>query len=339
MRRLWGLVGVVGIAGACAATGSPASRSPATEVAATRYFELHSDPWINLHHFLYQWTRADLELGSGRQEVVVAERSNPDLTGEDAEAWGAALELYRDQLASRGHFDDDLLQLKADLLALDGALDTELPEAVPGQARVLAGAMAVYQRTWWPTHDQENRRWIASVLELVERYEGEWVETASRVFGGSWGDQPLRVDASAYANWAGGYTSNGPDHTVVWSTDDMNNRGLYGFEILLHESGHMRSLSSPFRRRLREAFAESDARAPNNLSHAMLFATAGYFVAEVAASEGLPLHVPYVVDQGLSEFSGWREVWPTVEELWVPVVRGDADPEVTIDNIARALAR
>src|SRR5687767_5671261 len=38
-----------------------------TKVAETKHFEFHSDPWINLHHFLYQWAREDAGLGTGRR--------------------------------------------------------------------------------------------------------------------------------------------------------------------------------------------------------------------------------------------------------------------------------
>ena len=45
-------------------------------IAHTVRFDLHSDPWINLHHFLYHWSRADEGVAAGRQIVAVPERDS-----------------------------------------------------------------------------------------------------------------------------------------------------------------------------------------------------------------------------------------------------------------------
>jgi hypothetical protein len=91
---------------------------PAQAVAASERFELHSDPWINLHHFLYQWARDDLGLGTGRQEVRVPERSSLGrLAGAERRAWERALEFYRDSVAARSHFDEGMLHQKRRLVA------------------------------------------------------------------------------------------------------------------------------------------------------------------------------------------------------------------------------
>jgi len=50
--------------------------APATLVVATERFVFHSDPWINLHHFLYQWAGEDKGLGTGRQQVPVPIRQS-----------------------------------------------------------------------------------------------------------------------------------------------------------------------------------------------------------------------------------------------------------------------
>lgn len=306
---------------------------PSTEVVATKHFEFHSDPWVNVHHLLYQWSRADLGIGTGRQHVSVPERTT-SLEGDAAEEWENAVAFYREHLAERGHFDNDLLNLKTALLELGGDTDAEPPGAVPGHAEHLARAIAVYMDTWWEDHDRSNRRWIDSVVDRIRTWEDEWVDTASRVFDGEWRDGRLRVDASSYANWAGGYTSLRPDHVVIWSQDENNYRGLYGFELVLHESAHQASLSDPSRERLERIFGDVGADEPGNLWHALIFGTAGWFAERVSAEEGLGEHVPYIVAQGIAGFGGWREFWPAVAEHWPDAVAGSTDA----DDAVRAMA-
>jgi hypothetical protein len=52
---------------------SPAgAQAPAgARTVATSRFELYSDPWVYVHHFLYQWSRADQGLSTGRQRGAV----------------------------------------------------------------------------------------------------------------------------------------------------------------------------------------------------------------------------------------------------------------------------
>ena len=63
-------------AGSGIVTAQPMPRVPeATRVSASDRFAFHSDPWINLHHFLYQWSREDRGLEIGRHPLPMPERS------------------------------------------------------------------------------------------------------------------------------------------------------------------------------------------------------------------------------------------------------------------------
>lgn len=309
------------------------------EAVETTYFAFHADPWINLHHFLYQWSRAELGIGSGRAAVAVPERGDRLPPGSQAAAWRGAVEFYAANVAERDHFDLPMLELKTALTQLEGDSGAAPPDDIPGVAEHLAAAMPVYLDVWWPEHERANRRWIVRVVDDVRRYEVRWVETVRRAFGGDWTEGRLRVDASAYANWQGGYTSNGPPHAVVWSADPTNMEGLYGLEMVFHESGHMSSLGGPLRRTVGDVFGGAGVEEPGNLRHAMLFATAGEVTRIIAVERGLPAHVPYIVAEGLTGFAGWRELWPVVEAHWIPVVASGADPRTAIEAMARELRR
>ena len=58
-------------------------------------YAFHSQFWINLHHFLYQWSRADEGIGRGRQMIEVPERDHVA-----AEVMSYANRLLREQLAN-----------------------------------------------------------------------------------------------------------------------------------------------------------------------------------------------------------------------------------------------
>lgn len=294
----------------------------ATLVAASDHLALHSDPWVNLHHFLYNWARADEGLGTGREHVPVPERASlRELGEEERAAWSAAVRFYRDSVAGRNRFEDEMLQLKEALVRLGGDTGASPPDVIPGVSRALAVAMPVYLERWWPGHDRANGAWVASVMDRLRRHEPEYVALTERIYGARWPTGRRRVDVSAYANFAAGYTARG--HVVIYSTDP-GNQGLYALETLLHEVQHTRDMSSVVRAELGEAFEAAGSDVPPNLWHAMIFATAGEFVRGVAEREGLPPHTPYWTREGFGDFGGWSEVVPAVNRRWLPVVRGEA---------------
>lgn len=315
--------------------------SPSDEVGRTERVRFHSDAWVNLHHFLYQWARAEEGIGTGRQAVEVTERNEVHrLTPEQLDAWRVAVDFYREHLAARDHFDGDMLRIKAALLdpTVPGTGSVEALQGVgpTGLGPRLDAAMGVYRTVWWPGHDRGNRAWIAEVLPLAQRFEARYVPVLERSYGGTF-DHEVRLDASAYANWAGGYTSNRPPHTVVLSGDPRN-EGLYGLELIYHEVSHTSPLGRPNIDGVNEAFAALDAEPPSNLWHAIIFYTAGWATRGIARDLDLPEHVPYAVNEGLTGFRGWEGLWPALEEHWAPVLEERTTREEALERLARAMA-
>jgi len=297
----------------------------ATRVDATEHFEFHSDPWINLHHFLYQWAREDEGIGAGRGHVAVPERrSDFALTDPELDAWESALTFYRRAVAARDHFDEQMLAQKRAMLDLRGDLRAQPPDIIPGIASALATAMPVYLARWWSSHDHANREWIAEVVPLLRRHEARYVELTDRIYGAQWPRERRRVDASAYANPHAGYTAEG--HIVIYSTD-AGNQGLYGLETVLHEVQHTVEVGRSARVRLRAAFESAGIDPPPNLWHAIVFATAGEFVRAAAEAEELPEHKPYFLREGFDQLGGWSAAVHAAQQHWLPVVRGEASVE------------
>ena len=338
LTRVCALVLVVHAAPPFVAASSPqpardAVTTPrASRIAATDRFAFHSDPWINLHHFLYQWSREDLGLEIGRRPLPMPERSSVAALSEgDRAAWLRVVAFYRDAVATRGHFDPDMLRIKARLVFLDGDPSAVPADVIPGIATALRAAMPIYLNRWWPRHDEANRRWIGGVLPPLRRHEAAFVQLTTAVGEAKWPAVPWRVDMTAYPNYRAGYTTS-EGHIVSFSTDP-GNQNLYSLEMLLHEVQHAEDVRGTMPAAIANAFSAAGANEPENLRHAIIFATAGEFVRLIAASEGAAGYIPYWIRE-LENVKGWKELVRPVSEHWLPVVRG----EVSRDKGLNALA-
>ena len=303
-----------------------------TRMEMTRYFDLHSDPWLNLHHFLYQWARAEEGIGEGRQKVVVPERDSIGiLAGDDRDTWNTALAFYRQEIAGLSHFDDAMLTQKFMLLRLGGNLDGRPESEIAGIGEVLELAMPIYADTWWPDHDDGNRQWLADIAVQLRASEQEFVDLMERLFNAEWPDESRRVDVSAYANFRAGYTALG--HTVMYSSDP-GVAGIYGLEMLYHEVQHVREISRPSRTQLAQAFDQSGVPVPRNLSHGIIFGTAGAFTTSIAHLFGIESHQTYWAREGFATLGTWADVFKGVEQYWSPAVSGTVTPAEALNNIA-----
>lgn len=309
-----------------------------TVVATTDRFALHSDPWINLHHFLYQWARQDAGLSGGRKPVSVPERSSLEEMSSEARAvWLRAVGFYRGAVASRSHWDLDMLRLKRELLNLSGDPKARPPDRIAGIAEALSTAMPIYRDKWWPQHDAANRAWIDQVVGRLRRHENGFVAMTTRVHGAEWPSQRWRVDASAYANGIAGYTTR-EGHVVVFSTDP-GIQDLHGLEMVFHEIQHATVIEGTTPRALERAFGAAGVEVPANLSHALIFATAGEFVRSIAAGEERPRYEPYWITEGFEALDGWSQLVPAVNRHWLPVLRGETSRDDGLTSLAQAFRR
>jgi hypothetical protein len=322
---------------AAPATSPPRNRSPrVTRIAATDRFAFHSDPWINLHHFLYQWSREQRGLETGRHPLPMPERARVgELSAADRKTWRSAVAFYEGAVAPRGNFDPDMMRLKARLVALDGDPAANPADVIPGIANALRAAMPIYLQQWWPLHDEANRRWVANVLPLLRRHEAAFVRLTMRVHESKWPEAPWRVDVTAYPNYRAGYTTR-EGHIVMFSMDP-GNQGLYSLEMVLHEVQHAEAIGGTTPGAIADAFDAVETKAPGNLSHAIIFATAGEFVRSIAASEGDGGYTPYWIREGFESLDGWKDLVRPVSEYWLPVVRGEVSRTEGLGALARVL--
>lgn len=320
-RRGAKIAAVALLAVACA-TSPNGSASPAPQdqaaVAAGRLFAFHSGVWVNLHHFLYTSARARLGRDAGRASVtsVVGDTSGLGARPEEERrTWESAVAYYASHLAERDLlFDSGMVVITNRLASLENAPNVRDAGLDTGLALVLERAAPIYRAVWWSRHDAANRAWITSMQPLLHQHGDTLAARLGRALGAQWPSRPIRVDVSAYANWAGAYTSTDPSHVTVSSTDDGYG-GTFGLEMLFHEASH--ALGDSLVAVLESIASTSGKPALYDAIHPIIFYTAG----ELTRRE-VPGHTPYAERGGMWQRGRIARFHPVLERHWLPHLDG-----------------
>jgi len=270
-------------------------------------FEFHNGFWINLHHFLYEQALAQGATPPGPQD------------------WREAVNYYRSEVVKQDLLSDEAGQINDRLANLEDAksiADAGLPADL---AAILNAAAPVYRAQWWPAHDRANRAWIEAAKPLITKYDEALKKELAAAFQTDWPAEPVRVDVTEYANWAGAYTTLGPMHITI-SSVDPGNQGDAALEILFHEASH--ALVGKTRAALADALVSQNRLfRTRNFWHALLFYTAGEF-----ARRHLEDYTPYAVKNGL-----YDRAWPGAQEVlqkdWQPYLDGKIDRQTAIGRL------
>ena len=313
--------------------GAAALRAqPAVVATSPGLFEYHSAFWVNLHHLLYEQARARLGLDTTRAIVRAAAADTGDidrLTPDERRAWDAALRYYAEHLAARDVLERDMAALKAALGDRENAPTLAGAPIDDSLRLILEHAAPAYRAIWWPRHDGGNRAWVAAIAPLVAAHGASMARRLARIFASPWDEFLIRVDASAYANWAGAYTTNHPDRITV-ATRDPDYTGLSGVEMVFHETLH--TMDDSVRAALQAAAARHGKRLPRDLTHAVVFFTAG----EVARRE-VPGYEPYAGRLGIWSRGAYPTYLPILRAHWLPWIDGHTTFTAAVDGIAAAL--
>lgn len=214
----------------------------APSAASSERFALHSDAWVNLHHFLYHMSRNALLDNKRRGSIVATREADLALTPapEDLVVWQSAMQTY----AKYGRRD---LLMNADMRLIKDIIvggNAEIPRGADAEPlyQALRNAMPVYRRVWWPEHDRLNQAAIESLRRQLTEHGEAMTEQMVARYNAAWPDQPVRVDLTPYADARGAYTTGEEppylSNHIVFSSDHPRYHGLPGFEMLFHEVGH-----------------------------------------------------------------------------------------------------
>jgi hypothetical protein len=299
------------IAALCTVASVAAITTVRTSAQPSPLFTFHSNPWLNLHHY-----------------VRLSARGGPAPTGlspEESAQWTAGVEFYKPYAARDLLLDKELVDIKT---ALRGGEDRTSLEGMAVDANLkatLERLMPIYRKHWWPEHDRANKAWIAAVQPLLERHGKAISEALTRAYATTWPGSPIPVDLSVTAGPVGAYTS-GPETHVTISSFDPALRGLASLEMLFHEGSHSR-LSNLFFR-VRDAATEQKVTVPPQLWHAVLFYTAGELTARELEAHGIA-YTPYASEAFLTRMcgAGCRD---KIVEHWGPRLDGKRSVEESL---------
>ena len=305
MRRILGLV-------LLAATCAPAQET---------LFTFRNEFWLNLHHFLYVLGRARTGTPDSSREAV--RHATEDVEGMDTLdkpqllAWDAAISYYQQTLSGKDAvFDKDLVRVSRTLAA--GSLDVS-----PELRAVLERAAPVYRKVWWPRHQRLNQARLAEQEDLLRTHGKPIAAAIAKAWGRKWPAAPTVIDISAYANWAGAYSTDG---LIVMGSGNRDTAGTLALETLFHEAMHQ--WDDDFQATIARVAAAAKSPVPRTLSHSLIFFTAGYVVAAEC-----PGHKPYADSSGV-----WaRGLFPRdrIAAEWTPYLEGHRSMEEALDHLLR----
>lgn len=326
------------LAAAATAPAPPVTPPPSLTAApeGTAVFRFETDElWLNLHHFLYVLGRAEAKTKDATREAVVhapeeATRGLATLTEEERAAWTAAVHAYAAGPSQKDAVFDEGLSDTAVKLAAARDADSLPREGIdPAIAEALSRAAPAYRKAWWPAHRQGNRAWVGPMQELLASHGHAVFTSILRAYGMPWPPQGYGVHLSAYANWAGAYSTTGKLMVVATATD--KSRGLHGLEIVFHESMHQ--WDDRMDALLGDLAKPTGKPVPATLSHALVFYTAGE-----AVKQAVPQHVPYadafhIWDRGLQPYKA------ALDAHWKPWLQGKGSRDQALSAVLGALAK
>jgi hypothetical protein len=290
--------------------------------------------WLNLHHYLYVLGRARAKTADMSREAVAGApadeaRGLEALTAGERATWSEVVGIYAEGLSRKDAiFDDPLPAIALALADADDAPSLAGTSADKAAAATLERAAPIYRKAWWPRHLAANER-QAEVQGLVDRHGRRVLQFITAKYGMEWPRDGYPVHFSAFTNWAGAYSTRGD--LLMMSSLDAQLRGAHGFETSFHEGMHV--WDREVQKLLLDEVRRINKRLPPNLSHAMIFFTAGDAVRRV-----IPGHVPYadafgVWDRGFGVFK------TPLEETWKPYLDGRGTRDEAIAALVARVAR
>lgn len=298
-------------------------------------FIFHTDEfWLNLHHFLHALGRAQTKTpDSSREGIATAladqDQEWPHLSAREQASWREAVNTYAKTLSKQDLvFDDALPGITAELARAGDAPTFNAGSIDTTVASALLNAAPIYRGHWWRKHLAGNQEWQRSMQLLLDQRGAEVLAFITRAYQLPWPANGYDVHVSAYANWSGAYSTRG--HLLVLASRVEGNRGTYGMENMFHEAMHQ--WDSEIFDVLRTEARKQHKLVPRDLSHAMIFFTAGE-----AVRHAFPNHVPYAIKFGVWE-RGIKPFKAALDEFWSPYLNGQIKREAAIAEIIKQVA-
>lgn len=351
---------------ACAVLG-PSQLAAGTPQIDSSYgplpvFELHSGFWINLHHTLYEQAKGQgaaqtdraKSSKSAKPSLLIAPGAKATLNAAEQRAWDEAVSYYAANYAGFDlAFNTELILLKNQLGdfetcdELSGTKKKNCDAGLPAKlTHILELAAPIYRAHQWPADDRANRAWIKRVAPLVREQGLGLSHRLADIYQTRWPVERIRVDVTAYANWAGAYTTLDPLRVTISSTDPRN-QGAAALEILFHEASH--GIAQPVEQAIARECRQREKPIPRDLWHALIFYTTGEMIkpimnsglansedAEAGGSGSEGEYIPYAQREGLYQ-RNWQDYYRLLTRFWQPYLDGRASFDDAIAHMVSAL--
>jgi hypothetical protein len=297
-------------------------------VAASRTFVFYSDLVTNLHDFLV-WNARSQEPVDPKPECLAG------LPAEQRAAFERARDHYARTFADGGG-ERVVLSMRWRLAKL-GNPDFAEPGQVAAAEAQLAPATPAYRTCWWGEHDARNRRWIASVLPLLDANESALRVRLAELYGQELA-RSLGVDVVGYSDLRGASVVLNP-HQITISSAAPGNQGRAALEVVLREGSYtlfsMRA-PGPLWRALQQASTSAATPVTDDFSNLLVSFTTGKAVQARLAEQGVRDYNPYVYAQGLMERSSPVQR-AALERVWQPYIDGRVPMADAVKQLFEAL--
>jgi hypothetical protein len=194
---------------------------------------------------------------------------------------------------------------------------------------MLTRVAPLYRQAWWSDHQRGNDAWVASLKPLLDKHGAVVLAFITRAYGLTWPANGYPVHVTAYANWAGAFSTQG--NLLLISSRDAGNGELYALEAVFHEAMHQ--WDDEIDRWLSAAAAKQNLRVPPALSHALIFYTSGEAVRRVEAA-----HVPYAEVNGLWKGKNLGAFKPALDAAWKPYLSGSGSRDSALADLIKRAA-
>ena len=305
-------------------------------IDTTNYYEFHSNYWINLHHFLYQKAKGSQEkklLEDNSQLIDINEEIvYKNLTSQELEILNKAISYYENNIIEKNLYRDlreftYMFRNQENVLLQDNELLTNEYKNVINEASV------IYRKHFWEIYKEQNEKVIKAKIELIKDFENNIFNKMEKLSKDKLPNQKIRVDITAYANFAGAYTITKPDFNIYISSldPDCYTNGI--IETIFHEGSHLLfGFGSPFRESIYDISKEIDIEFPRNLWHAALFYLCGKAIEDELKKIGEDYEMVMIVRNIFS-----RYYTPTFINQLDAYYNGQQDLKITLTNILKKI--
>ncbi|WP_350288352.1 hypothetical protein [uncultured Croceitalea sp.] len=256
-------------------------------VGSTDYYEFYDDYWINLHHFLYQKAKGSqkqkLEQDGNQFSNIGETEAYKGLNTEQLNKLDTAIEYYKAHIVQKSL----LRGLSKELVWLQKQEINQRILDIPFSKKyteILNQASEVYKTSFWPIHSKQNKLVLYEYLSIIRRIENPVFSKMEKLSMDSISSKKkIRVDLTAYANYAGAYTVTKPYFNIFLSSLDPNFKTTAFIETVFHEGSHLLfTYDSPFRGGIAKIFKKKGLEMgyPGHLWHASLFYLCGRVIQD-----------------------------------------------------------